>query len=204
MLQHHSASAQWQIALCSATEAPGRVREWAPDALLVDATSDFTGSLGAIRTIVAEFPEIGIVALGPTAEEGSALAAVSAGADGYLAWDDGEEDALVHTLQAVLRGELGLEGKLARHVVRSLRRAGQRYVSRAEVMARLTAREQEVYHLARQGMRSREIAEALCIADATVYKHIQNILEKLRVRNRTQALLLTEIDPHDSPADHAS
>jgi DNA-binding NarL/FixJ family response regulator len=202
MLQHHSASTSWEVALCGATEVVERAREWGTDVLLVDATSDFTDSLGTIRKIAAAFPETGIVTLGPTADEGSALAAVSAGADGYLAWDDGE-DALVNTLLAVLRGELGLSGKAARHVVRSLRQAGQHHVTRAGVIALLTSREQEVYDLARQGMRSREIAEALCIADATVYKHIQNILEKLHVRNRTQAFLLTELDPHDSPASEA-
>jgi DNA-binding NarL/FixJ family response regulator len=202
MLQHHSASMSWEAELCGAAEAVERAREWGADVLLVDATSDFTDSLGSIRKITAECSEIGIVALGPTADEGSALAAVSAGADGYLAWDDGE-DALVNALQAVLRGELGLSGKAARHVVRSLRRAGQNHASRSEVFALLTAREQEVFDLTRQGLRSREIAEILCIADSTVYKHIQNILEKLHVRNRTQAVLLTELDPLSPPTSDA-
>jgi transposase len=48
----------------------------------------------------------------------------------------------------------------------------------------------------RQGMRSREMAERLYIADATVYKHIQNILDKLHVHTRTQAILIAEMEEH--------
>jgi DNA-binding NarL/FixJ family response regulator len=126
------------------------------------------------------------------------LAAVSAGGDGYLAWDAGE-DALVATLRAVLDGELGISGRAARSVVRELRRAAKLHTTRAEVSAALTTREQEVFDLVRQGTRSHDIAELLCIADATVYKHIQNILDKLHVRSRAQAIMLAELDIPDPP-----
>jgi two-component system, NarL family, nitrate/nitrite response regulator NarL len=55
-----------------------------------------------------------------------------------------------------------------------------------------TTREREIFELVRKGLRSHEIAQQLFIADSTVYKHIQNILDKLNVRNRTQALIVSE------------
>jgi DNA-binding CsgD family transcriptional regulator len=57
----------------------------------------------------------------------------------------------------------------------------------------LTQREREIFELVRRGMRSREIGERLFIAEATVYKHIQNILDKLHVHSRTQAILAAEL-----------
>jgi DNA-binding NarL/FixJ family response regulator len=194
MLQHHPRSMSWDVALCGDSEAVEKAQKLSADVLLVDVTNDFTNSMLTIRAIANALPDRSIVALGPTADERSAFATVVAGSDGYLAWDDGE-DALVDTLQSALRGELGLSGRVARTVVRQLRQMAHWSAAQAEFNAALTAREQEIFDLVRRGVRSREIAEALCIADATVYKHIQHILEKLHVRSRTQAIMLTELDP---------
>lgn len=197
VLKHHPTSEAWDITLYSLAESVARARELSVDGLLLDATSDFTAGLATIRELSSELPDVGIVVLGPTGDEGAVVAAVAAGADGYLAWDAGE-DALVDALDAVLRGELGLTGQTARKVMRHLRQAAQRHSTRLDISDTLTTREQEIFDLVRQGKRSREIAEALCIADTTVYKHIQNILEKLHVRNRTQAIILAELDSPDA------
>lgn len=64
----------------------------------------------------------------------------------------------------------------------------------AEGKARpLTEREQEILNLMRRGLKNREIATQLAIAESTVHKHIQNIFEKLHARNRTEAIYLTSI-----------
>jgi len=55
----------------------------------------------------------------------------------------------------------------------------------------LTEREQEILDLIRRGHKNREIAGELCVAESTVHKHVQNILEKLHARNRTEAIYLT-------------
>lgn len=57
----------------------------------------------------------------------------------------------------------------------------------------LTEREQEILNLMRRGLKNREIAAQLAIAESTVHKHIQNIFEKLHARNRTEAIYLTSI-----------
>lgn len=58
----------------------------------------------------------------------------------------------------------------------------------------LTDREREILALIRRGRKNREIATELCIAESTVHKHIQNIFEKLHVRNRTEAIYLTSVE----------
>ena len=58
----------------------------------------------------------------------------------------------------------------------------------------LTLREREILDLMRKGRKNREIASALCIAESTVHKHVQNIFEKLHARNRTEAIYLTSIE----------
>ncbi|MGZ6389015.1 MAG: response regulator transcription factor [Ktedonobacterales bacterium] len=100
---------------------------------------------------------------------------------------------LANTLKGVAQGELGLTRQDARQVVHHLRQAARARTSPLlpEVEDSLTPREQEVFELVRRGLRSREIAQQLTIADATVYKHIQNILEKLRVHSRTQAIFMS-------------
>ena len=57
----------------------------------------------------------------------------------------------------------------------------------------LTEREQQILALVRKGHKNREIAGALCVAESTVHKHVQNILEKLHARNRTEAIYLTSL-----------
>jgi DNA-binding NarL/FixJ family response regulator len=82
---------------------------------------------------------------------------------------------------------------MALQVVRLLRQAARAPISAPSVKlnGKLTPREQQVFDLVRSGLRSREIADQLSIAEATVYKHIQNILDKLQVHSRTQAIFLS-------------
>lgn len=60
----------------------------------------------------------------------------------------------------------------------------------------LTGREREILDLMRLGRKNREIARELCIAESTVHKHVQNIFEKLRARNRTEAIYFTSLGGH--------
>ncbi len=138
--------------------------------------------------------------LGADGDDATIYEAVSAGADGYLTRDDSAE-VLRKRLTGVLRGEVGLARTEALRVIRQLRRvvAEQAADKPMEVDARLTPRESEVFDLVRKGMRSREIARELFIAEGTVYKHIHNILEKLNVHSRNQALVITLQDHKTEP-----
>ncbi len=181
--------------LCDTAEATEHVRSWNPDLVLVEAIADFAGGIDTVREVRETNPDVRQVVLGTDADEASVYEAMCAGACGYVPRDT-SANALLATLRGVLRGELGLSRTAALRLVQQLCRpavqAGPSQVP-LEVQSRLTQREQEIFELVRRGVRSREIAERLFIAEATVYKHIQNILDKLQVHSRTEAVFVAQL-----------
>lgn len=177
-----------------------RARAWQPDLMVVEAITDFPQGIATTRRLREQAPDSALVLLGADGDDATIYEAVSAGADGYLTRDDSAE-VLRKRLTGVLRGEVGLARTEALRVIRQLRRvvAEQAADKPMEVDARLTPRESEVFDLVRKGMRSREIARELFIAEGTVYKHIHNILEKLNVHSRNQALVITLQDHKTEP-----
>ncbi|HEX6542428.1 MAG TPA: response regulator transcription factor [Ktedonobacterales bacterium] len=169
-----------------------RTLSWQPDLVVVEAITDFANGIATTQQLRSMLPEVRLVMLGTDDDEATIYEAISAGADGYLTRDTSTE-VLIQTLSGVLRGEVGLTRVAALRVIRQLRRivTVQAATKPVEVDAKLTPRESEVFELVRKGMRSREIATTLCIAEGTVYKHIHNILEKLNVHSRNQALVVT-------------
>lgn len=190
------------LSSCGANEVAERERVWETDLILVETTTDDVSGISTMRTLSAEAPDVHIVLIGKDADETSIYEAISAGADGYIAGET-STDILAKTLKGVMRGELGLSRVAALRVVRQLRRAASEPFTptRTSLRGKLTPRELEVFDLVRQGRRSREISERLVIAESTVYKHIQNILEKLQVHSRAQAIFTA--DPQGKRAPHA-
>ena len=179
-----------------------RAPDWLPDLIIVEAITYFSEGVDTTRRLRAMLPDSAIVLLGADGDDATIYEAVSAGADGYLTRDD-SADVLRKRLSGVLRGEVGLARAEALRVIRRLRRVVTEQATEkpVEIDAKLTPRENEVFELVRKGMRSRDIASALCIADGTVYKHIHNILEKLNVHSRNQALVITLQDHKSDPSD---
>lgn len=177
------------------SEAIKVVRNWRADLILIDGTMALRPVIPSVWALTDAFPDAHVVVLGTQDDEASIDEVVTAGAAGFVS-AEASADVLIRTLRGVLRGELGLPRTAARRAVRQLRSLAQANTSRisADARASLTRREREIFGLVRQGLRSREIAEHLSIAEATVYKHIQNILGKLQVRSRTQAIFLTAPD----------
>lgn len=187
---------------CEVTRAEyvvDRALMWQPDLIVVEAITDFAQGIAITREMRAMRPEARLVILGTDKDDATIYEAVSAGADGYLAHDTSTEEML-KTLSGVLRGEVGLTRASSLRVIQQLRRvvATQIVPKPVEADAKLTPRENEVFDLVRRGLRSREIATTLCIAEGTVYKHIHNILEKLDVHSRNQALVVTFQNNHHS------
>lgn len=188
---------------CGSNEVVERARQWEVDLILVESTSDTASSLSTVRTISAELPDVYIVMIGALADESALFEAVSAGANGYIA-SETTLDILTRTLWGVARGQLGLSRVDALRVVKRFRHAAAEPIPPipAGVHDRLTRRELEVFDLVRQGMRSREIAEHLTIAESTVYKHICNILKKLQVHSRAQAIYTVDPQSEDASVAH--
>jgi DNA-binding NarL/FixJ family response regulator len=180
--------------LCDSAAAIERTRTTTPDVVLIDAIAEFGNGIATTRSLAEAMPPTRIVVLGAGEDEAAIYEAVSAGAHGYVP-SETSPDAVAATLRGVQRGELGVSRVAALRLVQQLRRQAQTQRPKVspEVLSKLTQREQEILVLMRQGLRSREMAQRLYIADATVYKHIQNILDKLHVHTRTQAILMAEM-----------
>ncbi|MFI5271420.1 MAG: LuxR C-terminal-related transcriptional regulator [Ktedonobacterales bacterium] len=187
-------------------EALERADAWRPDLVIVEAVTNFAQGVTMTRAIRELLPQARMVLLGADDDDATVFEAINAGADGYLTHDTSGETMLV-TLRGVLRGEVGLSRAAALRVIHQLRRAvsdagSVAGLSPREIESKLTSRENDVFALVRAGLRSRDIAATLCIAEGTVYKHIHNILEKLDVRSRNQAVVLSLHDT--APPRHSA
>ena len=185
---------------CEHADALRYAREIQPDVIIVEAVVDFNAGIATVHRLSEALPGSRIVVLGSDGDEVSVYEALVSGADGFLT-RDASLDTLARTLTGVVNGELGVSRSAALTVVRHLRQAAQRARTQTstDLSGVLTQREQEVFDLVRQGLRSREISEKLCIAETTVYKHIQNVLDKLQVHSRAQAIIVTALDPATYP-----
>ncbi|MBT2250093.1 response regulator transcription factor [Arthrobacter sp. BHU FT2] len=122
-----------------------------------------------------------------------ALAAIQAGASGFLLKDAPPEE-LLDAIRTVHRGDAVIAPSTTRrlldHVAPLLRTQGNEHPEHHEAVARLTAREREVFILMAQGRSNPEIAAGLFVSEATVKTHVGHILAKLGARDRVQAVVI--------------
>lgn len=192
--------------LCQLAQAVEVYSSWHANVVLVEAVSDFPGALGTIRALLRADSDVRAVVLGAETDDATMFEALSAGAVGFLS-HEATAETVGATLRGVAHGELGLSRAASLRMLQMFR-----YNQHAQVEIgvtpgndRFTQREREVFDLVRRGMRSREIAANLSIAEATVYKHIQNILDKLQARSRTEAIYVFErlgLERQTSTAPH--
>lgn len=177
-------------------EALGLCRELRPDMVLMDVSMPGTDGIAATRAIKAEFPKIGVLMLTAHADENLLLEAVRAGAAGYVLKTARPHDLLA-AVKRTLAGESPVDQELVMKLVRHLAeedrpRAEPRSSTTPEGFQRapnhsLTQRELEIlWHLAR-GKTNRQISEDLYLSLSTVKRHLERIISKLGVSDRTQA-----------------
>lgn len=152
-----------------------------PDVILMDLVMPGMDGVAAITAIKRANPEQRIVVLTTFAESELVLAAVQAGADGYLLKDIDMQE-LARAIRTVHNGQPYLHPEATRHLIQATSRPDQ-------PTDHLTVREQEVLRLLARGMTNRQIADSLTISDKTVSVHISNLLGKLGLASRTQAAL---------------
>jgi DNA-binding NarL/FixJ family response regulator len=163
-------------------------REQQPDLVLLDVLMPGMSGLEIVSTIIEDSPKTAVVLLTSSESSEDMLAAVKAGARGYLTKDT-PLDKLVASLREVESGGAAtspaMEAKLFEIVAQLLR-------TRDVVAARtpsLTGREIEILHEVAEGHTSREIADKLYISENTVKNHIRNILDKTGLGSRHDAVL---------------
>jgi two-component system NarL family response regulator len=150
-------------------------RQHQPDVMLIDLRMPEMGGVEAIRTIRAEFPPAKIIVLSTYQGDEDIYRALASGAVTYLL-----KDTLAEKLVEVIREVAGGGRPILPEVAQRL--------SERMFQTALTNREVEVLHLVARGMRNKEIAGELSISDETVQGHVKNILAKLSVHDRTEAV----------------
>jgi NarL family two-component system response regulator LiaR len=116
-----------------------------------------------------------------------ALDALRVGACGVIPKDQ-RVDAIVQALDAVRRGEPAIPRRLVLRMIERLRGLPDAGIGMRPVRSRLTTREWEVLDLMARGAGTREMAAAMFVSDVTVYSHVKNIMRKLGVHSRAEAL----------------
>ena len=157
-----------------------------PDVVLMDLTMPGMGGVEATRRILRDSPHIGVVVLTMVEDDDSVFAAMQAGARGYLL-KGARRAEIIRTILAVADGEAvfggGIAGRLARYF------DTPRPPSHAQAFPELTPREVEVLALMAQHLPNPLIAQHLGISEKTVRNNVSAILAKLRVADRSQAVL---------------
>ena len=154
------------------------------DIIVVDVSSP--AGIGLVQALAAAVPAARLLACAVDEGEADVMECARAGAAGYVAADS-SLDELVAAIQRLARGELVCPPRIAALLFRHAGRA-QQSVRPADRTRTLTLREGQVYALLREGRSNKEIAATLTIAQTTVKNHVHQILDKLAVANRTQAV----------------
>lgn len=180
-------------------EALELARTLRPDLVLMDIAMPQCNGLEATRLIKAELPEIRIVILTVSANDEYLFEAIKSGAEGYLVKNVSEEE-LGRTLEALEAGGPALSNGLAAKILDEFARMAR---ERPAAENELTPREREVLQLVAAGATNREAAKALYLSRHTVNFHMKNILHKLHLRNRAQAVAYAVRTGLVTPADPA-
>jgi two-component system, NarL family, response regulator LiaR len=179
-------------------EAVAKARSLRPDVILMDLVMPRKNGIEAIREIRQENAQARILVLSTFSEDERIIAAIKGGALGYLLKDSSPQE-LIEAIRCVHRGESSLHPAVARKLILAYGKE-QRVAPAATA---LTEREAEVLKLVARGLSNHAIAERLFVGEGTVRFHVSNILGKLQLENRTQAVLyaLREgmVDLQDEP-----
>jgi two-component system NarL family response regulator len=166
----------------SGEEALRMALQLQPDVVLMDVKMPGLGGVEATRRLVQVMPEARVLMLTVSEEEENLLAAIQAGARGYIL-KSADADDLLEAIRRVDAGEAMISPIMTLRLLQVLRSGG---APAPLPELPLTAREQDVFQLLASGASNREIADALTISENTVKTHVRNILEKLELDNRTE------------------
>jgi DNA-binding NarL/FixJ family response regulator len=168
-----------------AIELAGRLR---PQVILLDLSMPGLDGLSALPGLRSAVPDAEVIVLTASGTEDNLLAAIRAGAAGYLLKSE-PPDKIVSFLRGVVRGEAALSGEVARSLLDQVRDGGYRNGGVPDDIAgALSAREVEVLLLLDEHLGTDEIAARLYISEHTVRSHVKSLLRKLNVSSRREAL----------------
>jgi DNA-binding NarL/FixJ family response regulator len=158
-----------------------------PDVLLLDVVMPGIGGIAAARRIASAWPVICIVMLTVSEDNDDLLAALKAGARGYVLKGVGARE-LANAVRSVAQGAVYVSPALASGILFEMARVPPQQ----DPMNSLTERERDILNLVAEGLTNREIGERLHLAEKTVKHYMTNVLQKLQVRSRVEAALLAQ------------
>ena len=177
-------------------EALAQVEALHPDVVLMDVRMPEMDGVSATRAIHARWPDLGVIILTTFEDEEYIFEGLRAGARGYLLKDISLEE-MAEAVRVVAKGGALIQPSITRKVLSEFARlsTGAKDISTAETALSsvlpepLTERELNVLSAIAVGLSNKEIAEKLVITEGTVKNHVSNLIAKLGVRDRTQALI---------------
>ncbi|MDR8407598.1 response regulator transcription factor [Nonomuraea sp. 3-1Str] len=171
-------------------EAVERSRRLRPDVVLMDLHMPGLDGVRATELITAELPGVRVLALSTFDLDENVLAALRAGANGFLPKDVSPEE-LVEGVRVVHRGESAVAPRLLTRLIGTFVRAARpRRPGRRSTLTGLTEREREILVLIGRGRSNGEIAAELGVSPSTVKNHVTSLFGKLGVRDRAQAVIV--------------
>ncbi len=181
-------------------EAIAKAEELAPDAVLMDVRMPRVNGIEAARRIREILPSTKILMLTVSDEEDDLYEAIKAGANGYLLKEISVEE-VANAIHAVVQGQSLISPSMASKLLNEFNSLARQAAEKEELPAPvLTARELEVLKLVARGMSNKDVADQLFISENTVKNHVRNILEKLHLHSRMEAVMYAVrkrlVDPH--------
>ncbi|MGH8920317.1 MAG: response regulator [Actinomycetes bacterium] len=181
-------------------EAVAKASELAPDVVLMDVRMPKVTGIEAARRINELLPSTRILMLTVSDEEEDLYEAIKAGANGYLLKEISVEE-VSRSIRAVVQGQSLISPSMASKLLSEFTSMSRKTDDKEPLPAPvLTTRELEVLKLVALGMTNKEVADQLFISDNTVKNHVRNILEKLHLHSRMEAVMYAVrqrlLDPH--------
>jgi len=170
-------------------EAVEAAQDLMPDVVLMDVRMPRRSGIEATERIKDLLPHVRILMLTISEDEGDLFDAIKAGASGYLLKEISIEE-VADAVRAVASGQSRLSPSMAAKLLSEFAAMSKRADEPDKLPApRLTDREMQVLRLVARGLANREIAKELFISENTVKNHIRNILEKLHLHSRMEAVV---------------
>jgi DNA-binding NarL/FixJ family response regulator len=170
----------------SGDEAVQQAEALQPDVILMDVNMPGLNGIEATRQILHDSPHIRVLVVTMFEDDSSVFAAMRAGARGYILKDAEKEDIL-RAIQAVGSGEGIFSPAIATRLIDFFATQGSALPK--EIFPSLTERERGILQLIARGRSNADIARELSLSPKTVYNYVSNILSKLQVSDRAQAII---------------